>query len=244
MRKLHRYLVVLPLLTAFAVSAGAAVYGDAGPRESLLTADSLSRISIGLDFLFMRRDVTFGETARKLEFQTFGGELGVDICPWLTVFGGAGSARGRFDKDPVWGDNDMSWLAGLRLDLWKYDLADPNFLSGQITFAAEGQYAQYSSKLAGQDMTGEEWFAAFTAGYEIFADRRQELNAIPYSVRLTLGPAVSTLKGEAFGQDYDAKDKAGFLAGCELFISHNLDAGVNYLYFGSGSFDLNLRLHF
>lgn len=244
MRKLSSWLAVLPLLTVLAVPAGAAVLGDAGPRETLLTTVNMHRISVGGDYLFLNRKVNLGNSVQKLEIQNYGGEIGVDLRPWLTAFAGAGSSQGRCNEESVWGESDMSWLAGLRADVWKYNLADPNFLAGQLSFAAEAQFAQYSSKTAGRELTGDEWFAALTLGYEIFVDHEADVANVPYSVRLTVGPALSDLSGQMLGQDYDAKDTLGFVAGCELFISHNLSAGAHYLCFGSSSFNASLRYHF
>ncbi|MEI7437583.1 MAG: hypothetical protein WCL16_12340, partial [bacterium] len=117
MLKLQRRLFALWMLIGLAISAGAAVLGDAGPRASLLTAEDMHRISIGADYLLMSRDVEVGGAVQKLEFQAYGGELGVDVCPWLTAFLGAGSDVGRCGEEAVWGDNKMAWFAGLHADL-------------------------------------------------------------------------------------------------------------------------------
>jgi len=41
----------------------------AGPRESLLTAENMHRVSVGVDYLFLQRDVNLGGKEGKLSFK-------------------------------------------------------------------------------------------------------------------------------------------------------------------------------
>jgi len=77
----------------------------------------------------------------------------VDLWPWLTAFAGLGSDQGRYGEDAVWGDSGRDLAGRIARGFMEIRSGDPDFLSGQLSFAAEAQFAQYRSKTAGQDLT-------------------------------------------------------------------------------------------
>jgi len=229
-------------------AARGAALGEAGPRESLLGSESLDRWTVGLDYERQARRVTLdGGADATLYLRSTSAFLGYDFAPWFTLFGTVGQAEGRLYTGS-YGDTDLRLSAGVDVNLWQYDVADPGFLAGRLTLRGLAEFASSNFEEGDAEVDFTETFGALTLNYEIFVEDLKATRRIPYSLVLYVGPAYSALDGEAelggAEESFDEDRTLGFAAGADLFVAHNLSLGFHLQEFDHTTYRGTLRYHF
>lgn len=210
----------LLVAASLCAAAHAASTVSPGSRDALVASDGLHGLTLGMDFISIRRDVTdpAGRLA-PLETQAYGAFAGWQATPWLMAYGILGNADTEIGLDDV-GD-DFFWAAGLHVNLWRYDATDPEFLSGRWSVRAACEYAS-------ANLPRGEWSditASLRLHWEIFAESIESRERVPYSLGLYAGPMISFLDAEtepgSFREKFEGDKEWGVAFGVEINPSHN-----------------------
>ena len=229
------------LLIGSAVAACAATPGGAGMRDSLTSTDSLGPVSAGLDYQMIKRSVSLDAGGKNvLQARVYSAEIGVDLFSWWQVFATLGRSEAGWEALD-YGDGKVKWSGGTHFNWWHYDISEPEFMEGRLSFQTTAEFSQFRS---GGDTSWYDAYADLTLNYELFAEKQKDVKAIPYSLALYGGVALSKLSGHLNGADFDEDKTVGFVGGVDLYIAHNLSLGAQVLYFDQTSFGLSARYHF
>lgn len=224
-----------------AVAACAATPGGSGMRDSLTSTDNLAPVSVGVDYQMTKRTVALDAGGQNvLQARTYSAFVGVDLFTWWQVFGTLGTSEAGWEALD-YGDNKLKWSLGTHFNWWHFDLTDPEFMAGRLSFQTTAEFSQFSS---GNDTRWYDAYADLTLNYEIYAEKPTDLKAIPYSLALYGGAAFSKLSGHVMGADFSEDKSVGLVGGGDVFIARNLSLGAQVLYFDKASFGINARYHF
>ncbi len=222
-------------LSALGASAGSLINSDS--RATLITQDRLDNLSVGAQFHSIRRDLIFeNEHVETLEAYTYGGFVGYDILPWMTLYGTLGACQAKVGEYPERGSDKFTWSAGLNMNLWQMQINDPSFMAGCCSIRATAGYGQYESGNSDrQAVSWGEWSGALTLNYELYAREAGDLDRVPYSLLLSAGPAVSKISGDvetpAGKDDFDEDHQVGVAGSVVIFAAHNLSVGGHVQYY-------------
>ena len=232
---------VAVLLLGSAVAACAATPGGAGMRDSLTSSDNLGPLSAGVDYQMIKRNVSIDAGGTKvLQARVYSFELGVDLFSWWQVFGTLGSSEAGWDTTD-YGGNEIKWSGGTHFNWWHYDITDPDFMEGRLSFQTTAEYSQFRS---GNDSNWYDGYADLTLNYELYAQKAKDLTAVPYSLALYGGGALSRLSGHVLGEDFSEDKLVGVVGGVDIYIARNLSVGAQVLVFDKASYGLSARYHF
>ncbi|MCX7006750.1 MAG: hypothetical protein NTY53_05810 [Kiritimatiellaeota bacterium] len=237
--KTKRLLAVM--MIGSAVAAGAASPSGAGMRDSLTTSDNLGPVSAGFDYQTTKRTVSLDAGGKNvLQARVMSAEIGVDLFPWWQVFGTLGRSEAGWDTGN-YGDGKVKWSGGMHFNWWNYDITEPEFMEGRLSFQTTLEFAQYRS---GDDTHWNDAYADLTLNYELFAEKQKDTKAIPYSLALYGGAALSKLSGQLNGSGFSEDQIFGLVGGADLYIAQNLSLGAQVLYFDKASVGFSVRYHF
>jgi hypothetical protein len=224
-----------------ALTAGAATPGGTGMRDALTTSDNLGPVSAGLDFQLTKRSVSLDAGGTGiLDARTVSAAVGVDLFRWWQVYGTVGRSQAGWDTGD-YGDGKIKWSGGMHFNWWYYDLTDPEFMEGRISFQTTAEFAQFRS---GGDSRWNEFYADLTLNYELYVEKPKDTQSVPYSLALYGGVALSKLAGRLNSQGFSEDQLIGVVGGADLYLAHNLSLGGQVLYFDDASFGVSLRYHF
>jgi len=248
MRSLPVSLVVFCFFITTILSIGEISTG-AGSRESLIEQESIKRLTIGADFLRIKREIKFNDNDEYIErADSYSAFMGYDVLNWLNVFLSAGNIMLKENETDILDGNGKKWSLGLNSRLWQMNIVDPAFMSGQCSIEIIADYSQYEINDDGDLLKVNENFAALLFGYEIFSEDIVSIEDFPYSLRLIAGPAFSDWDGKLriYGNTSKFKEKTqeGVVAGTDIYLSHNLSLGCHLHYFGKSTVNATLRFHF
>ena len=213
-----------------------------GRHGSLFQADMLDRWSVGGDYVHVNRPITMDNgTPRNLEARVSSFQLGVDLAPWLMLFGTCGSSESRLNEAKDYDNSGLKWSGGLRVNWWHVDIKDPTFLAGRISLQSNAEYTLYQM---GKTLSWNEGYGDLTAHYEVFVNGSDAIFEYPYSIVWYGGVAASALDGKSGGLGFSEEDAAGLVGGMDVYLSHNLAVGVQVQAFGDASIGASLRYHF
>lgn len=221
------------------IGAASAQMADAGSRESLVTSEDLYPFSVGVDYLSLSRNIEWDGGAKgEMDGDGWMAFFGVDPVPWLTVYLAAGMTETSVTGVPA-ESSDALWSFGMDMNLWQYDLTDPEFMEGRLSL--RGGFEGTMGEMEEGDWT--EWSGFLTANYEIFVRKIQSIDRVPYSLVLSAGPAFSILDGDA-GGDFEGADSVGLVYGADLFVSHTLSVGFHVQDVDSSNYRISARYRF
>lgn len=241
MKTTRRWIAVSCGVMICAAAAHAAAPGGAGPRDSLLRSDHLHRLGVGADYEWFRRGVDLDNGPEiVLEARRASGLLMWDVLPWFTLFGSAGNAESRLPGGE-YGSQRRHASVGIHARLWHTDISDPLFMAGRLSLDTTAEFARTRFDLGAAAGHWTEQYGTLTLAYELFVDTIENLDRIPYSLRLYVGPALSRLDGTyragGASRDFEETKSTGITWGAELFLSHNLSFG-----YGAQRFDRTTSL--
>jgi hypothetical protein len=232
---------VAVMVLGSAVAACAATPGGTGMRDSLAASDNLGPLSAGVDYQMIKRTVSLDAGGKNiLQARVYSAEVGVDLFSWWKVFVTLGSSEAGWEA-LGYGDRKVKWSGGTHLNWWHYDIIEPEFMEGRLSFQTTAEFSQFS---AGNDTRWSDAYADLTLNYELFAGKQIDIKAVPYSLALYGGVACSTLSGHVTGADFNEDKLVGFVAGADVYIARNFSLGAQVLNFDQTSFGLSARYHF
>ncbi len=220
--------------------------GD-GSRDTALYSSSISRLSIGIDANTSEREINQHNANRIIDTQSAALLLGVDLTKWLTLFGTAGAAQFEYKGGSEYGDSTLKWSGGLQANLWRTDILDPEFMAGTLMLKSVIEYSQYNfdSNNYSDKPKWNDFVAELPISYEIYTEREDDLAQTPYSLALSLGPAVSLIKGTTMGNgSFSEKQSIGVMGAVDVYLAHNLSIGAYIQHFDRSSVGGNLIYHF
>ena len=242
---MKRKLLLAALVIGSAGLASAATLGGLGVRDTLTEATGLARLSVGVDYAQLKRTMSMDEgLAPELRARIISAQLGFDVFPWLTVFATAGRSEAKFNMESAYHSGQFKWSAGLKANWWQYDLADPEFMAGRLSFQSTAEFAQYRSGERDEELKWNEGYVDLTLNYEFFSTKMSDTAQYPYSLVLYVGPALSRIDGSAAGADFSEDRLVGVVGGVDLYLSHNLALGGQVLHFDGNTLSASLRYHF
>jgi len=221
-------------------------------RDSLVVADSLNRLSVGVDFEAIKRDIVVGdaEAAGTLEARSIDGFFGVDVTSWLSPFFTLGASSALDPNSDEYGDYKFKWSAGVNLNIWHYDIVSPDFLSGRLSIESMVEYASYASENVGNDGNDMEWTdltVILPVCYEMFEDISPIADkSLRTSLNLYVGPALSVVDGTFLANDatFSEDQQFGFIGGADIFLAEKVSIGAHVLVFDQASVTGTIRYHF
>jgi len=245
-----RWFMLFACLAVLAGSLPAATLPPSISRESFTSSHSLDRLSVGYDYLAVRRNVEYGAPeVMELWANSHSGYVGYDILPPLTVFITAGTCNAKFDGMADYGSLQPKWSVGLCGNLWEYDIDDPGFMAGRLTIKSFAEFSRFDSDIDGRgDLEWTDLSAALTFGYELFENSMNLRPTETISLNFFLGPMISTVNGEyeSGGEDTDFDEERWFggVGGLDLYLSHNLCFSAQATVFEKVSVGGSVRYHF
>jgi hypothetical protein len=249
--KIHLYLgcaAALALCLGAFQNAFAGMAGT-GNRDAAFYAANLSSWSVGLDgsvtereFKDKRGSVVIPNTRSGTFY------LGYDVVPaWLTLFGTAGTSEMKYKGSGSFGKGNFLWSGGLQANFWRTDIADPEFMAGTLMLKGVAEYTKYH--FDGSDYGNKpEWsdtYFALPFSYELFVTKEEELGQTPYSLTMSIGPAISLINGSSIdGREYSEKNNIGVMGGADIYMAHNLSLGFHVQYFDHVAMGGDMIYHF
>lgn len=231
-----------------AAACPAATMTGSGTRDTLFESTDLSRWSVGIDYEMMKRDVTSDRREDdRLTVEDYGIYVGYRPIGWLTLQGTIFVPETEI-SERTYNDGNIGWSLGLQANLWRYDMADPEFMSGRYSLRAGMDYRR--AGFDDEDVEGDwqEFSTGLWLHYEMFADDMAHTDKHPYSLSLFAGPLLSILNGSADGGmgagDFDERENLGLGGGVDLAVSHNFIASMTVEYFDHISYLWSARYRF
>lgn len=248
--KLHCIIIISAVLAVAAGSAGAASLSGAGTRETLIEAEYLDFLSIGVDYQYQQRDIsTSSQGKMRLKSQTVDGFIGVDPYKWLMIFAAFGGPAAKIGDTGSFNDPKFKWSAGFDVNWWRYNITAPTFLEGELSLKTHAEFEMHYSGSNLEKINWNEYFAALLVNYEVSAEGSSRPDKYPYSLVLYAGPALSWLEGSydmtsAQEADFHEAHLAGVVGGADVFIAANLSIGGAIQYYDAVTLSASLRYHF
>jgi opacity protein-like surface antigen len=231
------------------LSYGAALSG-AGTRDTLIEAEYLDFLSIGVDYQYQNRDVsTSSEGKMRLKSQTVDGFIGVDPYKWLLIYATFGGSSAKTGDVNSFNDPRFKWSAGFDVNWWRYKVTMPEFLEGGLSLKTHAEFEMHYSGADAERIKWNEYFLSLLVNYEVFSVSHDDMSKYPYSLMLFVGPALSWLEGYYYQTSYRQVDfheahLFGVVGGAELFIADNLSLGGAVQYYDAVSLSADVRYHF
>jgi hypothetical protein len=224
-------------------------------RNFLFSSENLEFLSVGLNFEDITRELRMKNkhsSTYNLGVRGYSGYVGFDVAPWWTVFITVGTSELKNSSSSEYFDSESRWSAGMNVNLWTYELRDPEFLAGRVSVRASIERSSYKSQYKSGDASSTIDWTDLTLmlplGYEMYADAPGVGMAEPFSLALSAGPAFSLVNGDAeasgVSTKYEATKTAGVMGGVDIFLSHNLSFGCHVQYFEEPSYTGTIRFHF
>lgn len=250
--RIRIWLVSVAVAGLYCVSSYGGTLAGTGVRDSAM-AGTVEKWSIGAGAEWMSRDIKFdrNDQSREIEFRTYELFAGYDVADWMTVFATVGSSEFRSSDTDKYGDNNLKFSAGLQGNLWQTEIIDPEFMTGTLTLKSVLEFSTYQLDEKNEDVDGYwmEYSLAFPICYEIFADKPDNLQQVPYSLAISLGPIFSFVDGDADGlsgsdSGFRSKKSVGAIGAVDIYFAHNVSIGCQVEYIDHATVGGNLIYHF
>lgn len=202
----------------------AAVLFSNGSKRHLLSPYDLGRWTASVNLQNIQREVLMGLAEENVKIRRYTGEIGIDLFPWLTVYGAAGlnefSAELATGDDR--GDTEETWGAGIKARLVEYYLLGGADLEDKFVLDVHARYIDITSEVGARDLEWEQTEVMLRLGIvnEIDGDRGYS----PEEITVWLGPVSSTIEGEISGgrtDEIEEADDIGFAAGIDVRFTKN-----------------------
>jgi hypothetical protein len=219
------WLACATLTTAWAVPVGNNNVG----REYLVAAQDLSVWRFGAYVEEREHDIEiYRGFAEPVKLSKTMGYVGLDILPWITVYGTAGSCDADLN---AWGGSEPEYGAGINLNLLDYEILDPTLFEDRVRVNAGFRATRSETSIRfSEKAKWTEWFASATLS--IVNDVKGEKFFSPNSIVLFGGPLYASLDSPDFDQD----NTFGFTLGIEIFYTDSISFyGALETFEGSGA---------
>ena len=243
------FIAIVTMVFSMSLAYGATFPGSIS-REPLLRRNVSDRLSVGLGYERIRRDISIADQAFSdvLLADSFSGYMGYDARPWLTTFVTAGSTKLSGSQ---WQARDYGWQMsiGMNAYLWEGDVLTPAFAAGRLSIKGMAEVVRREAETYFGTTDWVEWVSAFTIGYEFFDLYPAAKSGRHHSLALYAGPAVSVIRGdaavgigdvEAFRQERNLGGVAGF----DVYFAPSMSVGMKALYFERFNTGVSVRFHF
>ena len=248
---------VLPVVFAlFVFGAPRASGGGAdSPRESLWKDPSLGRLSVGTAWEKERRELAGpGFEGSFLETRGWYLHAGLDVLPWLAVYGGGGQHEAKSAPLLGYGDYEGRWMGGVRADVWERHVESPDFLDSIWRIQAAYHYADNSASFETAEMDWAESRASVTLRTEfIVRPAAAGDKVVPYSAVLSAGPVLSQIDGTRRdieggerrpGVDFEEDSDLGLLLGLDVRLAQNVSVDWQARLFEDDTHTVGVVYHF
>ncbi len=243
-------LIVVVAIVSLGSLAQAATFPGSISREPLVRGNVSDRLSIGLGYDRIERDVVLKDHLGKaaLQADSMSGYVGYNVLRWLTMFVTAGATSLRGDQ---WTSPDYSLRVstGLNAYLWEGDVLSPAFAAGRISIKGTAELIRHEAKTDAGTSDWIEFVAALPIGYEFFDRYPASKSGVNTSLALYAGPAVSVLDGSlavAAGREQGFRQDQAFgaVAGVDIYFAPSISVGFKALILDQVTTGASLRFHF
>jgi hypothetical protein len=224
----------LALLVTPLPNAGAFPVGHPNStRNYIVGLQSLHYWSAGIYGEGCDREVTVDGRNRMLTKTRVMGYVGLDVLPWVTLYGTGGSSALKFGGTEETNDAELEYGGGLNINVLDHEVLDPTLFEDRLRINANVSLIHgttaWDEPLAVQEFEWDEVSASVI--FSIVNDCEGEKKYVPNSVTVFVGPIYS----DYLGSEIEVVDKAGFLAGLEIFYSASLSFNIGIESFGGES---------
>lgn len=240
---MKRCLLLAVCLTIAAVNTGFAVprAAESTGKYYLLAAQDLSAWHVGGTYRQLERNVDLFGLDRKLKLSRAAFYVGVDVLPWVTVYGTIGSVDADLGSFPGDSDAGVAYGGGVWLNLLDHDLVQSLTLEHRLRVQALAQLTRGTPDYDEVSLNYNEFHSALTLTLINEIDGNKQF--WPEAVTLFAGPAYSYLNGSRFDT---RNDDFGLVMGSDVLLSRRINLSVRYETYGNSdqaiSGSLNVRL--
>lgn len=243
-------LAALVLITGIATTQAASLPASAS-RDALVHAKHLQRLSVGAGVEHFDRQIELKNgSSAQLQGDTYLGYIGIDLTDWLTLFGEAGMSDVSGIENYISGavGDDTYGAAGLLLNLWKYEVLEPEAMAGLLNIRLLWQNSLYGGSGNGVATDWREQVLALPVSYEVRADPVDD-NRTVYSAVFSAGPIYSAINGDVTTGsgntiDFNEKSNLGIYGALDVFIFKNVSIGGQIHVFEDMTYALRGLFHF
>ena len=243
---------IIAVVAAVSLPAGGATLSGAGTRETLIEQEYLDFLTIGADYQNQQRDIsTSSQGKMRLNSQTVDGYIGVDPYKWLMIFATFGGSAAKIGDAGSYNNAKFKWSAGFDVNWWRYGIQEPIFLEGDLSLKTHVEFSMQNSGAGAEKINWNETIAALLVNYEVFAQKKEDLDKYPYSLAFFVGPAVSWLEGDYYANknisqkvDFHEEHLVGIVGGLDLYAASNLSIGGAIQYYDAVTLSASVRYHF
>lgn len=250
--KIRIWLAAFFLAGFYCVGSYGGTLTGTGVRDSAMVG-VIEKWSIGVGAEWMNRDIKLdhNDQVEEIESRTFELFAGYDVKDWLTVFATIGSSEFRSSDTVEYGDNNVKFSAGLQGNLWQTEVMDPEFMTGCLTLKSVIELSTYQINEPDEGIDGYwmEYFLAFPVCYEIFTDNPDNLQQVPYSLAVSVGPMFSFVDGDIDGfsgsnSGFRGEKSVGVLGAVDIYFAHNVSIGCHVEYIDNVTIGGKVTYHF
>ncbi len=230
---------------------GAGALSGAAIHEARVQAKSLNKLSVGLDFDDIDREVMHdnddNDLRERISGNTISAFLGYDLQPWMVGYVIAGKTDAELTDGSIDRENHLHWALGLDANWWQSPIKGRDRIKAVISIGSMLKYGRYEANSGNDDVNWHEFTLGVPLQLELLAKETTSL-AQPYSLVLFAGPVWSPVDGERdFGDlqyDFESSDDFGYYGGMNIYFDYSFSIGAQFRKFKDAGYGVNLRYHF
>jgi hypothetical protein len=202
-------------------------------RNYIIGLQSLHYWSAGIYGEGYDRGITVNGVDRMLTRTRVMGYVGLDVLPWVTLYGTAGSSTLKFGSAEEANDAEFEYGGGLNINVLDHEVLDPALFEDRLRINANVSLVRgrtaWDRPVGVQEFEWDEVSASVI--FSIVNDCEGEKKFVPNSVTIFGGPIYS----DYMGSEIEVVDQVGFMAGLEIFYSLSFSFNVGIMSYGGES---------
>jgi hypothetical protein len=239
-KPLHTLFIVVAALAVCSAATHAMPIGSSNiPFDYMVKGQDLSIIRLGLYGISTKREIKWDGTGvtQILKSKRSQGYLGVDLMPWLTVYGIAGQSESKFGTQP-YGNAESSLGAGVLINVLHHFIHEPVLMEDVVRINLGAEWTRSSADTSFSSADWDEVAIALTFALINHVDTSKLFH--PESIGLYIGPLYSRY----ISDDFEAKDEIGVVAGMEIFFTDTVSLDFEAQHFSETSAAGGINFHF
>ncbi len=237
--KFTRLAGALCLLMLISIQPALAAARSNAGIDYLFRNPSLGRFTAGFYGGQVRRDVSPSGSPFETQITSdrYYGYLGVDILPWMNLYGILGSNQAKLSNTTV-AESEMLYGAGLSFNLLNHFIREPTPMEDVIRINGDLRIVSTKSDLPIGEVSWQEISASLRFSLVNFPVGDKAYR--PEAIALYIGPAYSYIASS----EVEASQKFGAIGGLEIFFYESLSLDLMVEYYDTASVFGGLNLRF
>lgn len=227
------FLLVGNFTCLFAVPIGNSNEG----REYLMAAQDVGQWSCGLYSMTQKRDVTSNGLQYHMKSRKVIAYVGYDFKCWFTTYAIAGQSGAQIGGTG-YADAETELGVGMHFNILDLEVLDPTLFEDKVRVNGGWQYSVTETEWAGRQTNLRELSASLMLS--IVNDIEGNKLFLPNSIALFAGPIYSDIHSSSL----DEKNKFGFAAGIEVFLSEKISLKWAIERFDAAGYSAGINVRF